>query len=415
MCQITVSNLGDSSLNKKAFLILGSLGSTVHGDGWGFSDSEGHSWKCPLAMHWTSDAGSVIRKHVIKNNKPLLGHIRRASPQIPVSTDNSHPFKIGEIVFVHNGKLTPKKESDFVMEIEVEKMDKDGNKELNKDGSTKMEKIKRSDSLIFFEKFVEIYHTEDMSKLEQEKRFVDSLNKTMELFYGKFAMVFVISDKTYIVRGKSADLHISWRLAEHGKDSEKIGWIINTDKATLNQSTLLLSNVEQLEGRKELIFLSAEMLKAETMFVAENAGLRELGEIKENSSPVAYSKSESTGLGYSSNYYNGKKDEDFDKYKEEIFNFMMGMSLSPEDIQNILFAYHNVSILEVTKPILKQFIQEVIPSLYKRTDKDIRRDLKKVLGGFPVRMYRYSNGMAYPWFLNPISVQREFVKKLSEK
>ena len=412
MCQITVSNLGDTLLNKKMFLILGSLGSTVHGDGWGFSDSGGHSWKCPLAMHWTSDAGQVLRKYTQKSPGPFLGHIRKASPQIPVKTENSHPFTLENIVFVHNGKLTPKNESDFIMEIDVPKLDKEGNEEIDKDGKVKTVKEKRSDSLIFFEKFVQIYNSEENAKSPEEKRFTDSLKSTMDLFYGKFAMVFVVGNKTYIVRGRSADLHVSWKLSGPSNDSDRIGWVINTDKATLNQATLLLSNYEQLEGKKEVHFTPAEMLKQETVFVAEENGLRELVELRENYAPVKTT----TTVGYTSSYAgNTKKNPDLEKLTEETFNFMMAMSLSPEDIQNILFAYHETSELEITVPVLKHFVQEIIPDLYKRTQKEIRRDLRKVLGGFPVRMYRYTNDMLYPWFLNPLSVQREFVKKLSEK
>ena len=213
MCQITVSNLGDDFLNREAFLILGAEGSTVHGDGWGYCFSNGETLKTYLPMYCTTNIGEILGDKKTRSAPPLLGHIRQASPKVPVCTANAHPFAIDNVYFVHNGKLTPKDEDKFSIEYEVEETDA-------KDGKKKKVKYNRSDSLIFFEHFMETWKGAQNTYNSEEEKFVWVLNKAMEAFYGRFAMVFLIHDKCYIVRGKTAELNIAYRLNSNRKDAQ---------------------------------------------------------------------------------------------------------------------------------------------------------------------------------------------------
>lgn len=404
MCEISVVNLRDTSLNKKLYLIMGSLGSVEHSDGWGFSTSGGKAWKCDLPMFWTSDSGYVLRKQIEEEDgKPLLGHIRRASPKVPVTAENAHPFKQNDVVFVHNGKLTPKDDKKFDIEYELPKM-KDGKPELDSTGKPKMEKFNKSDSLVFFEEF--------MTNFTDEEHFMDALQKTMDEFYGKFAFVFVINGNFYIVRGKSADLHITYLRSGSEEEAETIGWAINTSKPVIKISTSLLSNMRQLEGEPYLDFSPVELLDAETVYKATETGLEILGKIKENYAPVK--QYESRSYASSSSSSKNKKPTVMENYTQQVVEFMLAYSLSPGDIQLIMLATSGLSTLEVNEAALKNLVEDVIPLLKNLTKKDIRKGLKKALSNMALRHYRYE-GLQYPWMLNSHEEQLSLISRLEEK
>lgn len=404
MCQISVVNLRNSSLNRKLYLIMGSLGSVEHSDGWGFSTSKGESWKCNLPMYWTSDSGYALRKFGEENDNPLLGHIRRASPKVPVTKENAHPFKDNNIVFVHNGKLTPKDEDKFEIEYELPKI-KDGKQEMDSSGKVKMEKFNKSDSLLFFEEFIKNF--------TDEEHFMEALQKTMDEFYGKFAFVFVINETFYIVRGKSADLHITYMMSGTEEQAETIGWAINTDKSTLKLATNLLSNLEQLEANPYLDFSSVELLDDETVYKATETGLEIIGKIKENYAPVKSPSTSYTTRSYAAST-TSRKPTKFESYTQQVVEFMLAYSLSPEDIQLIMLATSGLSFHEVSEAALRQLVEDVIPRLKNLSKKNIRKDLKKALSGFPLRHFRYEN-LQFPWMLNSLEEQTALISKLESK
>ncbi len=410
MCQISLCNLGEQALNKKLFLLMGHEGSPIHDDGWGLSNSSGEIWKCSLPMFSTSDSGEIL-KGFDTGKTPLLGHIRQASPKVPVMKQNSHPFKQKGISFVHNGKLSPKDEKNFVMEEEVVEID-------SKTKEKKTVKVNRSDSLIFFEEFMKHYKGEDS--------FVKALQETMELFTGKFALVFVVNGKYYIARGRTADLYISYLMDRSDKEEKVIGWAINTSKDVLDKSLLLLSNLQQLDGKKPLDFTIPKILEEETIYKADKNGLEVVGEIKENSAPAT-----TYNYGQYNNWQKGNTgasnptkpttettteiDKDTAKMFARIYDFLRGSSLSTQDLQFIFDKMYSASILEVTKPMLEHFIKVVIPRIDNKTNKDIRKRLRKILGGHYLMHYQYRDDMEYPWMFNPKSVQIEFVEQLEAK
>lgn len=408
MCQISVCNLGDENLNKKLFLLMGTEGSGIHNDGWGLGSFNGDAWKCSLPMQYTSDAGHILSK--IKSGKQIfLGHIRQASAKVPVLAKNAHPFKKDGIVFAHNGTLTPKDESKFVLEETIEEKD-------SKTGEIKTVTVKRSDSLVFFEEFLKHYKGEDT--------FVDALKETMELFWGKFAFVFIINKTYYIVRGKTADLHISYIKEEAKQDAKIIGWAVNTSKDILDKSLILLSNLEELDGRNPVNFTFPAILKAETIYKASKTGLVELGEIKENDkwvSTKSYYPADSWGkrAAGESNFTTGTTTETKNEHKvfRRIAEFMFGNSLSVADLQAIFGAVYGASLQEVTMPMLVHFCKRIIPAIESRTGregKQFRKRLRRTIGGYAVMLYQYEKGMEYPWIFNSKVVQRQFVEKLEE-
>ncbi len=416
MCQISVNNLRDESLNKKLFLLMGSVGSTIHKDGWGFADGKGGSFRSGLSMYYTMDSGEILNREFKGGDGILLGHIRQASPQVPVLVKNTHPFTKKGISFVHNGKLTPKDEKNFVMEEELNEVDPKTHKPVidEKTGKNKTVKIKRSDSLIFFEEFLKHY--------KDEAHFVDALKETMELFTGKFAMVFVINGSFYIVRGKTADLYISY-LHDGTFDSKKNpgigGWAINTSKEILDNSCILMSNLNLLEGGQALNFSLPSLLKEETIFKAEKDGLVELGEIKENSVPTQNYNYDNKWRSDTTNFTDKKgtgaiKYKDLFKMYKQIFDFMGSYSLSPHDIQNIFGAVYSASLLEATEAMLKHFCNVVLLELSKKTEKNIRRRLKKAVNGGYLFRYQYKD-IEYPWMLNSKTEQIKFIEELEKK
>lgn len=416
MCEISVVNLGEY-LNKKLFLLMGTMGSFEHKDGWGFADKNGELWKCAIPMHFTSNSGEVLRTRLPESDGITLGHIRRASPEVPVVQKNSHPFSKEDITFVHNGKLSPKDDVGFILEEEVLDLDKDGKEQFEKDGSKKMKKVKRSDSLIFFEKFAENWKADVLPGNDIDESFVSVLKKTMGLFYGKFAMVFIIQGRFYVVRGKTANLYISYLRATENPDSDILGWAINTNDITLRESLTLLSNLRQLDGEEKLYFSYPTPLKQECIFLAEETGLKELGTILEGTAPVktyGYDYSKTSTAANTAKKYNTKSDR-FDVLKQEVFEFLKAYSLHPNDLSVIFMLGYGLPLHRISEGVLEHFVSEVIPLLSNATNKKTRKAIKAALLDNPVRFFRYKDGINYPWMLNPKADQIEFVKSLQGK
>lgn len=389
MCELCLVNLKSNSLNRKLFLIAGSAGSIANDDGWGYADSTG-IYKTHLPMFIDESAGEMLRTCKVKT--PLLGHVRAASPQVPVCVDNSHPFLENEIIFMHNGSLKPKNEKDFVLEYKVMEPDKDG-KEVEKT-------YKYSDSKMFFNRFLSRYKIGD--------DFVEKLKETMGEFFGKFAMMFYIGNDIFVVRGKTANLYISYLTESSKKDAKVLGYVINTGLTTLDFSTTLLSNMEELEGRPKLHFTYPELLPDETIWKAGELGLEKIGEIKENYS--SYSPGKEMGAGnfiqrsgaLSSTRTGGTGGTNYgkeDNLIKELHEFRIRYSLSVKDLSDIFMAGYGVSLLNIDVPILEHFFKRVVPIITKLADKDIRRRVKKTLSGICVNRIEYIAGKQFPWMM----------------
>jgi len=419
MCQMSFLHTKNNELNKLLFLLMGSVGSTVHDDGWGMTNSAGDSWKCDLPLWATWNAGEKMEKMLDEEYSPLMGHIRKASISVPVNEENAHPFRSEskQILFQHNGTLKPKEEKNFVLEFDETKHDE-------KTKTTTTKKVKISDSIIFFNKFQEIY--------VGEKSFEDALRETMALFYGKFAFMFynLTTQQFHIVRGKTADLYISYLMESDKKDATVIGYIVNTSKDMISVCTNLVSNIYQIQKGMELHFSSPVLLEEESIYIAEEFGLTRIGEIKEGNAPITYPSYNRQG---NSNFWGNKSEwdgyEDSDdkkvekktseaKYAEQILTFMQEYCLAFKDIQYLILFGYESSMLEIDENIVKHFCDKVIPRFKSLVPKEIRKSIKKLMAGEPVTSTVYTDptlNMEYPWMLNDEATLKAFIAAYTGK
>jgi hypothetical protein len=419
MCQLTYVNLRDEELNKKFLLLLTSIGSSAHRDGWGLiSGKGGDFFKCDLPAFYTSDMGNIIKDTSLGDSSPIFGHVRYASPLVPVNLENSHPFVKGKLLFMHNGKLEPVDETQFVTEIE-----QTTNKTDEKTGEIKttVSKIKVSDSKMFFEHFVKKWKEGTKPGDEVDASFVKILTEAVADFHGKFAFLFSIVGNDYIVRGKSADLYITYLMSSPKKTAKVIGYAVNTSLELLDRCGVLLSNLQQLEGKGDLTFTTPIPITAESIFKANDLDIESLGEIKETTAPTYYQKnygavpatSSFTGQGGT----NGTGETDYSissKFNKVIYEFMVDNVLRVVDIQNLFMAFYNVSLLEVTEEILAHFCTKVLPRIKSLSPKATRKRLKSLTHGYINPAFYIKNDVQYPWMLNDRQNMEFFLKLARE-
>lgn len=81
--------------------------SNIHHDSWGLAlDDQGST---EVIKHAETAADSTEFASVIQENSGTGGllHFRWASPGLPVTNENAHPFSYKDISFIHNGALSP--------------------------------------------------------------------------------------------------------------------------------------------------------------------------------------------------------------------------------------------------------------------------------------------------------------------
>lgn len=415
MCQLSFCNLHSDDLNRELFLIMSSMGASVHKHGWGAVGtlSADSYVKCGIPGNLTLNGGELIQSFA----GPLLGHIRLASAQVPVTEDNAHPFTAEQIFQMHNGTLTPKKDSDHVTHITVLSAP-------DAKGVVTETKVKRSDSEVFFEHFMKKYK-------ENGGDFVKGLTSAMADFSGKFALMYYIkpTNEIFIVRGKTADLHISYLTEGVGDKAKVLGYVINTAKEIVETSTILLSNLHQARGEAELSFTTPVLLKEETIFKALDFGLEEIGTIKENSaySGTYYGRGGGrTFLG--DDVWDDGTDADTvtkvstvnhapantTKYGQTIFTFAVDYSMDIKDMQMLFHRIYGSSLLDAEEVTVKHFVDKVLQGLRSKGPKIIRKRLKAALAGrkLPVSYYyKYD----FPWMLNNKETQMEIVKEVEKE
>lgn len=409
MCQISYFNTGDSQLNRELFVIASAMGASVHKHGWGIINPTGESAKSAIPANLCMNSGSFINRI----DGPLMGHIRLASAQVPVTTKNSHPFDINDIFQLHNGTLVPNDEKKHNVEETLETTNEHGTKIISK--------IKRSDSLVFLEHLAIKYH-------EAEGDFIKALTESMKDFHGKFAFVYFLkgTGEKFIVRGKTADLYILYFRESKETDSKITGYAINTSKDVLETSVLVLSNLQQSRGQEPLYYSDAKLLKEETIFVPDEFDVREVGSIKETGWATKYAAWENEdyfsdyGRGGSFTKGNGTTpinyaDGDIVKYAGEIFAFMDEYSVSLHQIMTLWSKTYECSILEAEKAHMKHFVTKVLGTLRSSTTKAIRKQVRNLCGGnFPVEIY-IREDVEFPWMINPKNVQNRILVLLKER
>jgi predicted glutamine amidotransferase len=410
MCQLIYTNLHEERLNQKLSLLLAVIGAEKEKHGWGIlSGKTGRFVKTGIPANYLSNLGEMLAKQ----KGDIFSHIRSASFSVPVCDENAHPFVVKGISQFHNGTLTPKDEKGHTMKEFVDEIDE-------KTGVVSKKEVKRSDSLIFLERLSAVY-------TEKNENFLDAIQATMLEFTGKFAFMYVLKNAKkmpkYIIRGKTADLYISYLKENKTKEAKTIGYVIDTNKDVLENGINLLLNLEQVEGNNPLYFTEPEEIKKETIFIPEEFGLVEVGELKEN---IAVT----TSLYPTRGNYWGADGQDFtaggngikgmpnftptgvEKYVESIYSFMSEYAVSLKEIQIMFFKLYGLSLLEADEVILKHFCNKVIATLRKDATKQLRKKVKALSNGrFPIYLY---SKFVFPWMLVPKNIQETIVDALRE-
>lgn len=390
MCQLTYCNLHDAYLNTLMIYFLSTIGSVRHDDGCGVICSDNKIWKSKHQAKNLTNLGEILYESV-QDNKPVPFHIRMATHGIAVNDENAHPFTGKHFILMHNGTLLPK------------------------DGSEPKDKEKDSDSLRFLNAL------DAMKDKKKDTSFPEIFNETMENFSGKFA--FIIRDidtKTdYIVRGKTAELYVSY-LTINGKAS---GYVVNTSNSTMKDAFMQFINVASLSGANNYELSEPTLLAIETIFVGRDKGLDKLGETKETTviKPAIVAQknnSSSTALlppsrvqslmGHNSNF---EQVGEILTLSNKIYEYLSDHSLELIDLQMMFHAIAGISLLEITREDLKMFVQYMIPKV--SCEKIIRNRVKTLLNGkrFPDELYE-AHKLEYPWPVNEGKILKNVIKSL---
>ena len=408
MCEIVLSNLNDEHLNKRLTLLLMSLGSGIHNDGWGVVGNDGGSIKCAHPAYCTTDLGSFIR-NTKTMKRPFLAHIRKASASVPVKTANSHPFTHDSISMVHNGTLELKEKGETT--TEYKKIVKEWHN-IKKVYEQVEKTFKVSDSKLFFDEFKKL----GIPKTDSE--FVASVIKTVEKFNGKFAFGFYLHHlKThYLVRGKTAKLHIIYLKDSDDKDAATLGFAIDTNKNLLETCAGLLSNLNQLSTGKELFFTGAMELPEESIFKVGKLDVELIGEVKETTATTNFTKAWNAGTKTTSQVSttDSPSMRDLEENTKAIYEFATSYSLTFHDIQTLFVGIYKASVLEVTPEYLTHFVKKVIPNLQKKVNKKLRKKMLKASDGYIPHNLYYKKEFTFPWMLNSPATIGNLIKEVEE-
>lgn len=346
MCELTFINSHRLDLNR-ILTINQALENTridnLHG--WGIFTQKAGIYKTALIPWNTSDFGKDIRSAVTE--EPVLLHVRSASRGTDIKMEFNHPFETERLVLAHNGTLVPKDK----LEGYAEKLD----------------------SEVFLGELDRAY----LAEKEDENRLVRSLQSTMEKFTGKFA--FLIYEKGtgswYAIRGKTADLHITYLLSDIEEGAETLGYIINTVKVDLGVSTDHSLELFHVLGKKSVPVMSIiEELKPETIYRLEDTEVKEVGELKQNTAPVIvaavgvvhqYGKyGYRAGMGYG-----GAWEDDDDPLSQtsgvinELNDWIITYGLTIEDLDTIMVQTLGISLLCCEEQDITTIQKYVLPKL----------------------------------------------------
>lgn len=420
MCQLTFMHIpSDLKLTKillsTQFLINSK---SVHTDGWGiFQDKV---FKSELNASLTSNLGELINFY-IKNDKPIIAHVRAASTGTKVKKENSHPFETKSFILAHNGTVNWRKKE---TEEEWKKLCEE-NKDKNYEDMI--------DSEIFATWLQKVY---DENK---DKKFSEVIKMTADYFYGKFAfMIYAKEEDTfYIVRGSSATLFGCQVL----KGKTPIGMIINTEDDDLDKAISIYKQSVDTLGKNSLDFSKIEALERETVYLynPEKFEVEEIGDIDQHYSAITYTNTVSRtkhqnrnhnknymgyGMGPWDDYYDDEDDfNSSPKEKEEVIKefigkigeFMTETDLSVRELERICHMIFGSSLLELAEEEYELLGNSVIAGLqlfytpYKGTLwNNIRNE------GLSYDFYKLEDSQ-FPYFLNEAEYLTKTFASLKEK
>ena len=362
MCQLTLINSPSVALTKAALYIIPARNSRfTHKDGFGFYSKSFGVWKDVLAASNISNMGKLLRDMKIETS-PVIAHVRNASKSIKVEKINVHPHESQNVILAHNGTLWFEDELADV-----------------KQG----EESRESDSARFGQML--------SKELDTEPNFVTAFNNCMSKCKGKFAMLIYskVEDKFYVCRGKTANLHI----VDIMLGTESVGFIINTEKNTLEDDWLLVTNTAELMGAPVYTMGKVTSLAEETIWEVVGTGLVEVGKCTENPLPVKTYVPETTGMTTAITRTGGSTlfaEEDrrklamYNKYRA-VADFMDRERLSLMEMNFLFQKIFNVSLLEATERHIDTFLQYAVGGLGTRKKvRDLMDSLHANLIMYPV-------------------------------
>lgn len=363
-------------------------GSARHDDGCGFICSNNSIWKSELQAKKISNLGRIIN-HLVTDDNPIPFHIRMATWGIEVTKENAHPFDGKHFILMHNGTLLPR------------------------NGEEPKDKKKDSDSLRFLNQL-------DQARDEfPQAKFEEIFNKAMDNFAGKFA--FIIREKEtgldYIIRGRTAELWITYIK----QDKVEIGYVINTSNFTLKDAMVAFLNSAQIVIDGDYEFSEPVLLKMETIFLANDIGVEEIGSAKEFT-PVKKEepKVEHPITRFRENWTAPKSNintpelANILEWAEKIYDFLESHSLGLVDLQIMQKLMDDTSLLELDNKDITFFIEQQIPKL--SVSKNVRKQVAKELGSkiFPHEIYKQFD-LEYPWMLNEANKVINAIKKYNKQ
>ena len=362
MCQLTLVTSAQPVLNKILLYTLIQANCFANRDGTGMYNPETrHFLKNAKSADTIKDvlAGAISTEDAYI----LMGHVRAASlteGKKLIEDAKSHPFLSPHFVLMHNGGL--------------ERRDKKYRKE--DEGLI--------DSEIFLNELENIY--------KSEKDMIKCLNKTMDNFHGKFAFLIhnLDEDEIYVVRGKTADLHV----CDIQFNGELIGSIINTSDTTPVKPLEELTYLYAIwNGR--LQFSKFTELKEETVYKLNKPlfDVEIVGTIKETPKPFVYNQ----GYDYSSTI------ETSDAAK--LVKGIKELGLTFEELDKLFIFATGRGLVQCTYNDVR-VIFDIMDDLKKRHDNfkgsnDYWERIKKALGYPPIIEIYNKYNLQFPFFLAP--------------
>lgn len=376
MCQLSFINSNNEKINGYLSILALTINSeSDHKDGFGFFSS---AHKKPIVCN-TEIANSTINQQFLKFNKnPVICHVRKASVKTTEKiSGHNHPFINDNYVLAHNGTLTHTK-----LDLPPNLIDS------------------------------QFFHQELLAEFYKnpENLFLDIFNKTMKNFTGKFAfLIYDISSKKYYAIRGMATLYIAYIKI----NGENIGYIINTEKGSIDKLIHYAETTIPLLFKVYPEFTSPELLKAETAFELKKDNIEEIGKVLEVATPykqtVFYRNYEvPPNNGHYTKTTKNKitrpltDDSSLNQIAEKFSDFLD--YVGPLEIDTMFFLIYGKGILECTLDEINEFFDKYSKRILAYATKDKQKAFQKIYQAQTApkeKILLYEGiGLKFPYFLH---------------
>jgi len=248
MCQLIFCSINNRDFLRKYTLFQAIIDSNGrHDDGYGHYYEGGKVLRTKIAAKNIINLGDLLSD---VNKTKIMAHCRDASIGVPVEDIYSHPFESDNFILAHNGALNVR------------------------DGIV-LEKTSLSDSENFLFVLDKVYEK------DKNKNVPKAISNAMKNFHGTFAFL-IYEKKTklfYAARGKTKTLFTSEVTINNTK-----GYVINTEKDSLDQCTNIITKLLQL-GKTNITISDSVVLNSEKIYLLGET-IKEVGTVIETQAPV---------------------------------------------------------------------------------------------------------------------------------